>query len=282
MNERCSAKKTTTSPPSSRRGGSIGIASSERTPASRRHSSPKRSSSSSDEAESTRPLARCGRERLRGRRHAVCEGGRELVGKPVRGRQLEPARSRHEHGRERAAERLVGRLRDRVERRRLREMLGQRRGDPVEAALDPRLAHALLEARGVADRERGEAGERLEQVRLELAESPLRIARGDAEHAASLSRPASSAPRSRSEALVGPVRAPARRTARSTAARRGELEARRAPGRARGRPRSGGPSGRSRTGSSRPRPHRGAWSPRRRAAAAPSRAGARSSRPGRP
>ena len=52
-------------------------------------------------------------------------------------------------------------------------MLGECRRDPVEAALDPLLPNALLEAGGVAYCERGEAGERLEQVRLDLPELPL-------------------------------------------------------------------------------------------------------------
>src|SRR5262245_62182250 len=77
----------------------------------------------------------------------------------------------------------------RVEGRRLREVLVQRRRDAVEAPLDPRLADALLEARGVADRERREAREGLEEALLELAEASLRITRCDAEQAAALARP---------------------------------------------------------------------------------------------
>jgi hypothetical protein len=97
-------------------------------------------------------------------------------------------------------------LRDRVERRRLREVLGQRRGDPVEAALHARLAHALLEACGVPNCERCETGERLEQVRLELAEEAVRVARRHAEHAAALSRPRHLGRDRAAETLVRPVR----------------------------------------------------------------------------
>jgi hypothetical protein len=68
-------------------------------------------------------------------------------------------------------------------------MLGERRSDPVEAALDAGLPDALLEARRVADRERRESGKGLEQARFELAELPIRVTRRDPEHAPALSRP---------------------------------------------------------------------------------------------
>ena len=84
-------------------------------------------------------------------RHAFGQRRGQLVGKPVGRGELQAPRSRHQHGGERPAEGLVRSVRDRVERRRVREMLGQSGGDPVEAALHACLPHALLEARGVAD-----------------------------------------------------------------------------------------------------------------------------------
>src|SRR3954468_6521757 len=91
-------------------------------------------------------------------------------------------------------------------RARLGQVLGQRRGDAVEAALHARLADALLEARGVADRERREAGERFEQARLDLAEAPIRIARRDPEHTAALTGPRHLCGDRAAEALVRAVR----------------------------------------------------------------------------
>ena len=168
------------------------------TPASRRHSSPKRSSSSRDDAESRRRSLAAVTRTSAEARDLVVERRRELVGNAVRGGELEPPRARHQHRGEGSPERLVRRVGDRVEGGRLREVLGQRGGDPVEAALDPRLANALLEARRVADRERREAGERLEQARARARRSAA-PGRGSRRRGRLAARPTrSSAPRSRS------------------------------------------------------------------------------------
>ena len=53
----------------------------------------------------------------------------------------------------------------------LGERLAQHGGDPVEAALDPRLAGALLVGLRVPERDRGEAGEGLDQPQVRLLEA---------------------------------------------------------------------------------------------------------------
>ena len=89
----------------------------------------------------------------------------------------------HDDGRARAAQRFRGGLRKRVQGLLQRDRLGQHCGDPVEAALHAGLPRALLEALGIAQRERGEVGECLEQVGLGMREPPGRVARADAEDA---------------------------------------------------------------------------------------------------
>ena len=134
-------------------------------------------------------LAGGGLERRRRPRHAVGERRREFVRNPVGGSELEAACAGHQDRGEGPAQRLVRRMGDRVERGRVRQVLGERRGDPVEAALDPRLANALLEARGVSHGERGQPGERLEEVRLELAELAVGVTRRHAEQPSALPGP---------------------------------------------------------------------------------------------
>ena len=112
----------------------------------------------------------------------------------------------HQHGRARAAERVRGRLGQRVERLLAGDRLAEHGGDPVEAALDPGLARALGEALGVAKGERGQVGERLEQPGVALGEAPLRVARADAEDAHHLARPAHRRHDRAAEALVARVR----------------------------------------------------------------------------
>ena len=146
--------------------------------------------------------------------------------------------ARHQHGGAAAAERVGGRLGERVEGLLARDRLAEHGGDPVEAALDPRLARALGEALGVPQRERGEVGERLQQPRVALGEAPLRVARADAEDAHHLARPAHRRDDRAAEALVAGVRDGVREARRSR---------RRAPGRPRAiarpaRPRSAGNS----------------------------------------
>ena len=104
--------------------------------------------------------------------------------------QPQVAVDRHQHRRARAAERLGRRLGEGVERLLERDRLAERRGDPVEAPLDAGLAAPLLEALRVAQCERGQVGEGVEQTRLAAREPPLRVARADAEHALDLAGPA--------------------------------------------------------------------------------------------
>ena len=59
-----------------------------------------------------------------------------------------------------------------------RERLRQRRGDAVEAALDARLAGALLECRSVAQGDGGEPGEGLEHVGVRACEDALPVLGG--------------------------------------------------------------------------------------------------------
>ena len=132
------------------------MARSERTPASRRQLLPKRSSSSSEEAERRRRSRAAPVRTDAGSGTPSANDRARSSGSSYDGRELEAAGSRHEDRREGPSERLVRSVRDGVERRGLRERLGERRGDPVEPPLDARLAHALLEARGVPHGQRGQ------------------------------------------------------------------------------------------------------------------------------
>ena len=127
----------------------------------------------------------------------------EILRQLVRGCELEPAGSRHQDGREGAPERLVRRMRDGVESRGLRERLGERRSDPVEPSLHARLSHALLEALSIPDGKRGQAGECLQEVGLDLAELTVRVSRRDAEHASALAGPGHRSGDRACEPLVG-------------------------------------------------------------------------------
>ena len=101
----------------------------------------------------------------------------------------EPAPGCDEHGRELAAERLGRRLRSGVVGLRQRQRLAEQRGDAVEAALHARLPRALAEALGVAERERRERREGLEQLDVGVRERARRVAHPDAEDAARLAGP---------------------------------------------------------------------------------------------
>ena len=81
-----------------------------------------------------------------------------------------------------AAERLRRRLGDGVERCFCRQRLAQHRRDPVETALDLRLARALLVRLGVAQRHRRQAREAFDQPDVRLVEA-IRLERADAEDA---------------------------------------------------------------------------------------------------
>ena len=93
-----------------------------------------------------------------------------------------------EHDRRRAAERLGGRLRQRVESLLERERRAEHLGDPVEAALDLGLALALLEALGVVERQGGEAREGLDHLDVAGLET-AGLAVADAEHSSYLAEP---------------------------------------------------------------------------------------------
>ena len=109
------------------------------------------------------------------------QDGRDVV----RADELQSSRSaaRHQHGREGAAERLGRGERDRVQRLDEGERRAEHGGDAVEAALDARLARALLEGVRVPDGERGEAGERVEDVGVVGLERARAAAAADADHA---------------------------------------------------------------------------------------------------
>ena len=109
------------------------------------------------------------------------ERSRERRGELVPAREAKRPCARHHDGGERGAERLTCRLGDGVQRRGERERLDEHGGDAVEAALDPRLARALLERLGVAQCQRCERCERLEQLEPLLVEA-LRGPRAHAEH----------------------------------------------------------------------------------------------------
>ena len=145
----------------------------------------------------------------------------------------------HHDRRARAAQRVARRLRQRVKGLVQRDRLTQHRGDPIEAALDPGLAGALREALRVAESERREVCEGLEQVGLSRSERPLGVPRAHAEDSLDLARPAHRRDDRAAERLVGRVRhglgqagvvvrenrpAPCNRPAREPLVRR-ELEA---------------------------------------------------------
>ena len=184
---------------------------------------------------------------------------------------LEPAARRDEHRGGAPAERLGGSLGDRLERRGAGEGLPEHRRDPVEAALDPRLPCALREHLGVPQRERSEAGEGLEDVRVPARE-PASLAPADAEHAAHLVAPEHRRGDHVREAVVGRMRNRRRdlavraldqrpsladgRPGQAVAHR--ELEAEQRRGRSRAPRRSGRGRARGRGGSSRRHRRRGA------------------------
>ena len=113
----------------------------------------------------------------------------ERFGQLHRRGQRQAPRLRHQHCCCGAAERLGRSLSDRVQSRRLRERLGERRGDAEEAALDPRLADALFEARGVPHGQRREPRECLEQLGVGVVEVAFRVPRAHAEDATRIARP---------------------------------------------------------------------------------------------
>ena len=99
--------------------------------------------------------------------------------------ELEVARYLAQHCGAGRPERLGRGLRDGVERRGRRERLAEHGGDPIEAALDAGLPHALLERFGVAERDRREPRERVQQRQVVLGEAVV-LERADAEHATHL------------------------------------------------------------------------------------------------
>ena len=115
--------------------------------------------------------------------------------------------ARHQHGGRVAAERLGRGLGDRVEVSAQRERLAEQRRDPVEAALDPRLARRSLEALGVPQRERRERRRTPRAARRRRSENVRVASRIPTPSTPRASPPqtigATSAPR---EALVGGVR----------------------------------------------------------------------------
>ena len=111
----------------------------------------------------------------------------------------------HEHGGRAPSERLGSGLGDRLERRGAGQRLPEHRSDAVEAALDPRLPRALREHLGVAQRERGEPRERLEDVRVPVDEARS-LAPPDAEHPVHLVAPEHRRGDHVGEAVVGRVR----------------------------------------------------------------------------
>src|SRR5215218_2083186 len=109
--------------------------------------------------------------------------------KLVRAGDGEVAALRRDDGAEVTAERLDRGLRGRVQRLGERERLAEQLGDPVEGLLDARLMRPLAEALRVAERERREARERLEQLQVAVVEGAAPIPDADAEHAAGLAGP---------------------------------------------------------------------------------------------
>ena len=97
----------------------------------------------------------------------------ECVRELVAAGELELVAGSSQHRRRFAAECLRCGLGDRVQRLLLGERLAQHSCDPVEAALDLRLTRALLVRLGVAERDRGEARERLDQPQVRLLETAV-------------------------------------------------------------------------------------------------------------
>ena len=114
----------------------------------------------------------------------------QLVGQLVRTGDGQPPAFGHEHSREGAADRLAGRMGSRIERLGARERLREEVRDSRERPLDTRLPASLREALGVAEGERCETGERLEQIEVVMIErAPSAAAHADAENAADLTAP---------------------------------------------------------------------------------------------
>ena len=113
----------------------------------------------------------------------------QRLGQLHRSGQRQAPRLRHQNRGCGATERFGRSLSNRVQSRRLRERLGERRGDAEEAALNPRLANALLEARGVSHGQRSEPREGLEQLGVGVVEVAFRVSRAHAEDATRIARP---------------------------------------------------------------------------------------------
>ena len=107
----------------------------------------------------------------------------------MRAREPRLARLGHQDACERAAQRFGGGLGDRVQCLRQRERLRKDGCDPEEAALDPNLPRALLDARDVAEGDGAEAREGLQDLDVLLAERPRFVARRNAEDASHLPPP---------------------------------------------------------------------------------------------
>ena len=116
-------------------------------------------------------------------------GARESLGKLVAAGEPQAVSVRHQHRGEASAERLGRGLCDGVDRLVERQRLGQRGGDEEETALDPAPPVALLEAGGMLDGERRQAGERLDR----LAVGPVEPAAPDRE-SRRRARPSTSSP----------------------------------------------------------------------------------------
>ena len=131
-------------------------------------------------------VARTGSQRLG-------DGGPEeacnLLRQAVLGGQLEPFLGRHQQSGGAPAERFGGGSRNGAQRLRLRDGRRKQRSDVVEGPLDPRLPRALVEALGIAKRERRERRERFEQLGVRARERALGIACADTEDAPNLVRP---------------------------------------------------------------------------------------------
>ncbi len=112
-----------------------------------------------------------------------------LRGQPVRPGDRKPRGGRCQDRREISAERLGRRLRGRVVRLVERQRLSEKRRDAGEAALEPRLAGARLEALRVAKSQRGQRREGLEQLDIVVVETAFGVAHSDTEHAEPFARP---------------------------------------------------------------------------------------------
>ena len=101
----------------------------------------------------------------------------------------------------RLGRRLRGRVVGLVERQRLSE----ERRDAREAALEPRLTRARLEALRVPQRERGQRRESLEQLDIVVVKTAFGVAHSDTEHAEPLARPHHGRLEAERERVVGGV-----------------------------------------------------------------------------